>query len=285
MDPFRLVCTNSVVLNDVITFIISDKQYRIDESVVCMALNFPSRNLFGLPSDQDLIFFFTNINYQGHVDLTKISKSNLVNEWDCFFDTLAKVFANCTKTSFHNISSILQYIGYDVTNNQRINLAQLIWSPMVRRIITANRDHCLGNKVQCYYPGFLTLILNHILSPKHKALFDNSAFYVSLTTHKKFHTRISTSSKFSNILVVIAPYMSNYINLPTIQASHVQPQSPPVDQSTQAGSSTHLQVLPPLLEIGASEPQVGNRADQRVVEPQPLTQVIETSNPSHKTKH
>ena len=65
--------------------------------------------------------------------------------------------------------------------------------------------------------------------------------------------------------------MSNYINLPTIQAPHVQPQSPPVDQSTKAGSSTPLHVLPPFLETGAIEPQEGNRDDQGVVEPQPLT--------------
>ena len=125
---------------------------------------------------------------------------------------------------------------------------------MVRRIITANRDHGLGNKVQCYYPRFLTLILNHIFSPEQKALFDNSAFDVFLTTHKKFHTRLSTSSKFSNIHVIITSYMSNYINLPSIEAPPVQPQSPLVDQSTKAGSSTPLRVLPPFLEIGANEP-------------------------------
>ena len=135
------------------------------------------------------------------------------------------------------------------------------------------------------YPVFLTLIINHILTPEHKALFDNSAFELSLTTHKKFHTRLSTIIKFSNIHVVITPYMSNYINLPIIQAPPVQPQSPPVDQSTQAGTSTPLQVLPPLLASGAGEPQEGDRADQGVVEPQPLTQVIEPNTYSHISLH
>ena len=124
-----------------------------------------------------------------------------------------------------------------MANNQRNNFARLLWTPMVRRLISAKRDLSMGNKIQCYYPIFLTLILNHILSPKHKALFDNSAFEVSLTTHKKFHTRLNTSNKYSNIHVVITPFMSNYINLPTIQA---QPIQPPVDTSTQAGSSTPL---------------------------------------------
>ena len=126
MGSLRLVCNNSDISNNIVTFIIFDKQYWIDESVVCRALNFTNGNFVALPSNQDPISFFTNINYHGPVDLTKISKSDLVNEWDFFFDTLAKVFANCTKTSFHNISSLLQYIGFVVANNQRINFAQLI---------------------------------------------------------------------------------------------------------------------------------------------------------------
>ena len=106
-DLLRLVCTNSLICNDVVTFIIRDKQYQIDKLVVRAALKFPSDNLVNLPSDQELVSFFTNINYQGPLDLNKLSKSNLVDEWSCFFDTLIKVFVNCTKTSFSDISSLL----------------------------------------------------------------------------------------------------------------------------------------------------------------------------------
>ena len=136
---------------------------------------------------------------------------------------------------------------------------------MVKRIIYAKRDHGLSHKVQCYYPIFLTLILNHLLTPEHKALYDNSAFEMSLTTHKKFHRRLSTTSKFSNIPIVITPYMSNFINPPIIQAVLVRPQQPPMDQSTQAGTSIPLQVLSPLLATSSGEPQEGDRADQGVV--------------------
>ena len=135
----RLVCTISVISNDVVTFIIRDRQYQINESVVRVALNFPTGNLVNLPSDQELVTFFSNINYHGFIDITRISKSNLVDEWSCFFDTLIKVFANCTKTSFSNLSSLLQYIGFAVANNRRINFAQLIWHIMVRRIIAVKK--------------------------------------------------------------------------------------------------------------------------------------------------
>ena len=171
----------------------------------------------------------------------KLSKSHLVDEWSCFFDTLIKVFANCTKISFSNISSLLLYIGFVVANNQRINFAQLIWHIMVRRIIASKRDYRLGNKVQCYYPRFISIILNHILSPEHVVLFNNSAFEVAQTTNKKFYTRLATSLKYTNIPVVVTPYLSNYIHLPIIQTEQVhQVHQPPVDQSTQAGVLTPL---------------------------------------------
>ena len=54
----------------------------------------------------------------------------------------------------------------------------------------------------------------------------------------------------------------------------VQPTQPPVDPSTQAGYSTPLQVMPPFLESGTSEPQVGARSDQGILDPQSLTHVL-----------
>ena len=172
----RLICTQSVISNEVITFVVGGTQYRVDESVVRTALNFPADNLVGLPTDQELVSFFQDINYQGPVDLTRLSKSLLVDEWSSFFDTLIKVFANCTKTSFSNIPSLLQYIGFDVAYNRRINFAQLTWHAMVRRIIAAKRDYGLGNKVSCYYPRFLSVILHHVLSPEHMTLFKQQPF-------------------------------------------------------------------------------------------------------------
>ena len=114
-------------------------------------------------------------------------------------------------------------------------------------LLASKRDFGLRNKVSCYYPRFLSIILNHILSPEHAALFNNSAFEVAQTTTKKFYTRLATSLKFTNVPVIVTPYLSNYIHPPIIQTQvHTVPQ-PPVDQSTQARVSTPLQVIPPNL--------------------------------------
>ena len=171
------------------------------------------------------------------------------------------MFANCTKTSFSNIPSLLQYIGFAVANNRRINFAQLTWHVMVRRIIAAKRDFGLGNKVSCYYPRFLSVILHHVLSPEHMALFNNSPFEVAQTTTKKFFTRLATSLKYTNVPVVVTPHLSNYIQLPVIQTQPPVHQ-PPVDQSTQAGVSTPVQVNPPVSGATEVQSQVDVRDDQ-----------------------
>ena len=51
IDLLRLVCTRSVISYEVVTFIVGDTQYRVDESVVRTILNFPADNLVGLPTD------------------------------------------------------------------------------------------------------------------------------------------------------------------------------------------------------------------------------------------
>ena len=157
---------------------------------------------------------------------------------------------------------------------------------MVRSIIASKREFGLGNKVSCYYPRFLSIILNHILSPEHVALFNNSAFEVAQTTTKKFNTRLATSLKFTNVPVVVIPYLSNYIHLPVIQTqTHTVPQ-PSVDQFTQDGVSTSFQVIPHVSSSSQVESQVDIRADQGIVEPQSPTQVRELNTESYiPTQH
>ena len=154
---------------------------------------------------------------------------------------------------------------------------------MVRRIIAAKRDFGLGNKVSCYFPRFLSVILHHVLSPKHMALFNNSPFEVAQTTTKKFFTRLATSLKFANVPVVVTPYLSNFIQLPVIQTQpHVH--QPPVDQYTQVGVSAPVQVTPSISVAIEVLSQVDVRADQGIVEPQSPTQVIEPNIETHSTQ-
>ncbi|KAK1356704.1 hypothetical protein POM88_049960 [Heracleum sosnowskyi] len=172
-EPLRILCSTAIVSTDLssFTFSVGDTHYTLNRDILCDALHFPRDNFVNLPSEADLIQIFTNIHYQGQIDLVKLSKSNLVSEWDLFFDTLAKVFSNCTKTNFHNIPSLLQNIGFAVANNLRINFGHLIWNHLVRRVLVAKSDHSSGRKVKCFYPRFLTIMINHVLTDEHKQLF------------------------------------------------------------------------------------------------------------------
>ena len=112
------------------------------------------------------------------------------------------------------------------------------------------------------------------------ALFNNNPFEVAHTTTKKFFTRLATSLKFTNVPVVVTPYLSNFIQLPVIQTQPPVHQ-PPVDQSTQSGVSAPEQVTPPISAATNVESQVDVRADQGIVEPQSPTQVLEPNTETH----
>ena len=209
----------------------------------------------------------------------------MVSEWYCFFDTIAKVFANCTQKNFNILTSLVQNIGFAIAYNQRIDIGKILWGIIMYRIKCAKRSFDKRTQILCYYPRFLTLIFNHLVSSEHQRAFANNEFTVSMTTHKKFFTRLDTQHRPSRP-VVITPFMANFIDdLPTIPAPVPESQTQ-VDQSTPAGTSAQtsdqvlspIQVAPPT--ISHSQPQVGIRADQEVVEPQLPTQVIEPNTES-----
>ena len=112
------------------------------------------------------------------------------------------------------------------------------------------------------------------------ALFNNSPFEVAQTTTKKFFTRLATSLKFTNVPVVVTPYLSNFIQLPVIQTQPPVHQ-PPVDQSTQSRVLAPEHVTPPISAATNVESQVDVRADQGIVEPQSPTQVLEQNTETH----
>ncbi|KAK1369616.1 hypothetical protein POM88_035708 [Heracleum sosnowskyi] len=282
-EPLRILCSTAIVSTYLssITFCVGDTHYTLNRDILCDALHFPRDNFVNLPSEADLIQFFTNIHYQGQVDLVKLSKSNLVGEWDLLFDTLAKVFSNCTKTNFHNIHSLLQNIGFAVANNLRINFGHLIWNHLARRVLVARSDHSNGRKVKCFYPHFLTLMINHVLTDEHKQLFSLSMSENCRTTHVKFFPRLNTTFKYLRVHVVITPFMTQFIQLPAFGLP-VPEQQPSVDQSTHAGTedATPIQVVFP--NPGSSshvttETQEVHRADHEFVEPQTLSQVVESN--------
>ena len=96
-----------------------------------------------------MIKFFSDINYSGVLDLTRLNKNLLVSEWYCFFDTIAKVFANCTQKNFNILTSLVQNIGYAIVYNQRIDIGKILWGIIVYRIKCAKRS--FDKRTQIHY--------------------------------------------------------------------------------------------------------------------------------------
>ncbi|KAK1370204.1 hypothetical protein POM88_036296 [Heracleum sosnowskyi] len=274
IDPLRMLCSSAVIAEDSksFTFNILNQQYTVTFDLFCDVLHFPKDRFDPLPTDDELTQFFVNIHYQGPFQMVKLSKTFVVREWDLFFDTIARVFGNCTKTNFHCITSLNQYIAYAIVFGRRLNFAEILWNLLLNRLAHSRRDSDNGVKVRCWYPRFLTLIINHLLTAEQVELFREARFETSPTTDTKFYTRLDVSSKFLNIPVLVSPLMSQFINLPIFGEQVPEPHPVP------------LQVVIP--NFGSSsgtsiETQVVVRADPEIVEPQSLTQVIEPNRESN----
>ncbi|KAK1357390.1 hypothetical protein POM88_050646 [Heracleum sosnowskyi] len=268
IDPLRFLCSSAVIAEDSksFTFNILNQQYTVTFDLFCDVLHFPKDRFDPLPTDDELSQFFVNIHYQGPFQMVKLSKSFVVREWDMFFDTIARVFGNCTKTNFHCITSLNQYIAYAIVFGCRLNFAEILWNLLLNRLAHSRRDSDNGVKVKCWYPRFLTLIINHLLTAEQVELFREARFETSPTTDTKFYTRLDVSSKFLNIPVLVSPLMSQFINLPIFGEQVPEPHPVPLQVVIPNPASSSGSLI---------ETQVVVRADPEIVEPQSLTQVIE----------
>ncbi|KAK1387455.1 hypothetical protein POM88_015633 [Heracleum sosnowskyi] len=275
IDPLRFLCSSVVIAEDSksFTFNILNQQYTVTLELFCDVLQFPKDRFDPLPSDDELSQFFVNIHYQGPLQMVKLSKSFLVRECDLFFDTIARVFGNCTKTNFHGITSLNQYIAYAIVFGRRLNFSEILWNLMINRLAHSRRDFDNHVKVKCWYPLFLTLIINHLLTAEQVELFRNTRFETSQTTDAKFYTRLDCSLKFLNTPILVSPLMSQFIRLSIFGEQVPQPHPVPLQVVIpNPGSSSSGTII---------ETQVVVRANQEVVEPQSLTQVIEPNRESN----
>lgn len=193
VDALRALYTsswNSFVENLVrFTFKIGQNEYTVDENDVNRILGFPTKDFEPLPTVPEIINFFQFIEYQGEINLVKMSKAQLVSEWDYVFDTLAKDFSPTTKRNFNNISSLLQHIGYAVAHNTKINFGKSLLKEIIKKMGSSqSRDLSQNQKVACYYPRFLMLFLNDKLTDEDKVLYANSPTEESLATTRNLFT-------------------------------------------------------------------------------------------------
>ena len=226
----NLICSTAIVSPNFkkFSFTVNGTQYSVDESILNECLNLPTDNFVELPTEPQLSQFFRDIGFRGELNLNKLSKSDLVPEWDLFFDTLSKVFGNCNKKSFHWLPNSLQCIGFAVAHNWRINIGKLLVPLISNRLKSGLSDLAQGKPTLCYYPRFLMIIFERLVPLEIQNIYLNSAYEMSPTTSKKFYTRLSTSHKYLNTQPSITPYMAQFINLPNLNVLPPLNVQPPV---------------------------------------------------------
>jgi hypothetical protein len=272
--PLKIICSTAEVADDLksFSFTFNDTKYVATESLFNSVLNFPQGNFVPFPSDDELTVFFRNIFYHGDINLTRLERKNMLQEWDYFFDTICKVFTNSTKGNFNTISSPLQYIGFAVANNISLNFGSLIWKLMLQRINQAKKSIEKEEKVLCFYPRFLMVLFNLLVPAELHGPFLDEPPAKSGKQTKRYFTGLVSSNRFRSVPVRITHHMSNFITLPIID-----PQQPPIQHQPQVTTADQVLQSQPgasSSNIAASTVQTQVvRTDQGVVEPQPLTQI------------
>ncbi|KAK1396442.1 hypothetical protein POM88_006305 [Heracleum sosnowskyi] len=220
-----MLCSSAVIAENSksFTFNILNQQYTVTFELFCDVLHFPKDMFDPLPTDDELSQFFVNIHYQGPFQMVKLSKSFVVREWDLFYDTIARVFGNCTKTNFHCITSLNQYIAYAIVFGRRLNFTEILWNLLLNRLAHSRRDSDNGVKVRCWYPRFLTLIINHLLTAE-QVVIPNSGSSSGTSMETQVVVRADPEIvEPQSLTLVIEPYRESNTSdtqpEPTIQTS------------------------------------------------------------------
>ena len=231
-------------------------------------LGFPRGNFAEVPEEPELVQFFQTIQYQGDINLPKMSKGHLKPEWEIFFDTLAKVFSPTDRRNFHNISNILQVFGLCIAYNRPIDFGKIILKEILRKMgPLMSRSVENNDKVECFYPRFLMLLLNDKMTEADKNFYFNSERALVKKASTKLVNKLAKSKKHLSVPLVVTPFMSEMFNAPLapLQFNVAQPEPLQQQQPQQQQQQPLQQLFQP----------------QQQHSPQPSPQQSPTQSPIH----
>ena len=211
-------------------------------------LGFPRGNFAEVPDEPELVQFFQTIQYQGDINLPKMSKGHLKPEWEIFFDTLAKVFSPTDRRNFHNISNILQVFGLCIAYNRPIDFGKIILKEILRKMgPLMSRSVENNDKVECFYPRFLMLLLNDKMTEADKNFYFNSERALVKKASTKLVNKLAKSKKHLSVPLVVTPFMSEMFNAPLapLQFNVAQPEPLQQQQPHQQQQQPLQQLLQP----------------------------------------
>ncbi|KAK1392835.1 hypothetical protein POM88_011891 [Heracleum sosnowskyi] len=144
---------------------------RVAEHDFNRILHFPTENHVPDPTTGEIHAFFTLIrSQQPNFFVGEFLKHYLTKPWNFFFHTLIHVFT-AKLTNLHGIPLFLQKIGFAIATNRHINIGRLVIDQVI--LCMGPLEERTGiDDVLCFYPRFLQLILNDILTDDEQEIFD-----------------------------------------------------------------------------------------------------------------
>ncbi|KAK1351904.1 hypothetical protein POM88_053909 [Heracleum sosnowskyi] len=245
---------------------------RVTEHDFNRILRFPTENHVPDPTTEEIHAFFTLIrSQQPNFFVGEFLKHYLPKSWNFFFHTLIHVFT-AKLTNLHGIPLFLQKIGFAIANNRHINIGKLLIDQVILCMGPLDERTCMDD-VLCFYPRFLQLILNDVLTDNEREIFEGEATHECM---KMKSNAITALIRKNNYLPGVPTVLTDYLRTVPL------PLLPPGEQVIEGN------IPPPQPEMAPEPMDVDPEPslaipDQEVANPQPLTTVEEPLEEPNET--
>ncbi|KAK1383214.1 hypothetical protein POM88_020949 [Heracleum sosnowskyi] len=245
---------------------------RVTEHDFNRILHFPTENLVPDPTTEEIHAFFTLIrSQQPNFFVGEFLKHYLPKAWNFFFHTLIHVFT-AKLTNLHGIPLFLQKIGFAIANNRHINIGRLLIDQVILCMGPLDDRTSIDDDVLCFYPRFLQLILNDILTDDERETFAEEETMECMRMKSNAITALIRKNHLPGVPTVLTKYLRT-VPLPLL---------PPGEQVIEGNiPEPELAPEPQPMDVDL-EPSVAIH-DQEVANPQSLTTVEEPLEEPNET--
>ncbi|KAK1372441.1 hypothetical protein POM88_028634 [Heracleum sosnowskyi] len=180
---------------------------RVTEHDFNRILHFPTENHVLDPKTEEIHAFFTLIRSQlPNFFVGEFLKHYLPKPWNFFFHTLIHVFT-AKLTNLHGIPLFLQKIGFAIANYRHINIGRLVIDQVILCMGPLDERTGINENVLCFYPRFLQLILNDILTDDERETFADEETMKCMKVKSNAITALIRKNHLPGVPTVLTKYL------------------------------------------------------------------------------
>ncbi|KAK1365620.1 hypothetical protein POM88_041181 [Heracleum sosnowskyi] len=246
---------------------------RVTEHDFNRILHFPTENHVPGPTTEEIHAFFTLIRIQQpNFFVGEFLKHYLTKTWNFFFHTLIHVFT-AKLTNLHGIPLFLQKIGFVIANNRHINIGRLVIDQVILCMGPVDERTCMDD-VLCFYPRFLHLILNDVLTDDERETFEGEETMECMRMKSNAITALIRKTHLPGVPTVLTEYLrtmplpllppGEQVNEGNIPEPELAPEPQPMD-------------VDPETSVAITDHEIANPQSLTTVE-EPLEEPNETIN-------